>query len=117
LGAPGEDNLNDFSEGHFFWFKAMEEKGMAPMEMLRAATRNIAMPMARTRLGHAGAWKIADLLILDKDPLQSSGNYRSIHMILRDGTIVDREALPVNPILTRSAEPLPRQRRPTVVML
>jgi len=39
----GGENLGQFGEGHFFWLKAMEEKGMAPIEMLRAATRNIAI--------------------------------------------------------------------------
>ena len=33
------------------------------------------------------------MLILDKDPLQSAENYRSIHAILKDGVAVDRSAL------------------------
>lgn len=108
--APGEDNLNDLREGHFFWFKAMEEKGMAPMAMLKAATRNIAVAYGKDKdLGTLEPGKIADLLILNKDPLQSSENYRGIHMILKDGAIVDRDALPVNPMLTRPAEPLPEE--------
>lgn len=108
--APGEDNLNDLGEGHFFWFEAMQEKGMAPMEMLRAATRNIAAAYAKDKdLGTVEPGKIADLLILDKDPLQAAENYRSIHRILKAGVLVDREVLPMNPIQTRPMEPLPEE--------
>jgi imidazolonepropionase-like amidohydrolase len=100
------DNYWDLNQGHFFWFKAMEEKGMAPMEMLRAATRNIAEAYGKDKdLGTVEAGKIADLVILDKDPLQSSENYRSIHMIFKDGAVVDREALPIHSILTKPMEP------------
>jgi len=104
--APGEDNLNALDQGHFVWLKAMEEKGMAPMEMLRAATRNIAIAYGKDQdLGTLESGKFADMLILDKDPLQSAENYRSIHMVIKDGTVVDREALPLNPILTKPVDP------------
>lgn len=104
--APGEDNLFDLSSGHFAWFRAMEEKGCPPMEMLRAATRNIAVAYGRSQnLGTLEPGKVADLLILDKDPLQSAANYRSIHAIFKDGALVDRDALPLEPMLTKPTEP------------
>lgn len=104
--TPGEDCLIDLGTGHFAWFKAMEEKGCPPLEMLRAATRNIAVAYGKDKdLGTLEPGKVADMIVLDKNPLESSANYRSIHMILKDGAIVDRDALPINPILTRSMEP------------
>jgi hypothetical protein len=104
--TPGEDDLSTLDQGHFVWLKAMEEKGMAPMEMLRAATRNIAVAYGKDQdLGTLQPGKIADMIILDEDPLQSWANYRTIHLILKDGIVVDREALPVNPILSKPAEP------------
>jgi imidazolonepropionase-like amidohydrolase len=105
--AAGQDNLNDLGEGHLFWLKAMEEKGMAPMEMLRAATRNIAVAYGKDEdLGTLEPEKIADLLILDNNPLQSSENYRSIQMIVKGGVIVDRDALPAKPMLSGPVESL-----------
>ena len=87
VAAPEEDNLIRLGTGHFAWFKAMEEKGCPPMEMLRAATRNIAVAYGKDKdLGTLEPGKIADLLILDKNPLQAAENYRSIHMIFKDGT-------------------------------
>jgi len=100
--APGEDNLNDFTQGHFTWLQAMEEKGYPAMELLRAATINIAKAYKKDGdLGTLEAGKLADLLILDKDPLQSSANYRGIYMMLKDGVVVNRESLPQNPIYSK----------------
>ena len=100
------DNAFDLAEGHFFWFQAMEEKGCEPMRMLRAATRNIAEAYGKDKdLGTLEPGKIADVIILDENPLQAAANYRSIHLVIKDGTIVDREALPANPILTNPLEP------------
>jgi len=107
LGAvySGEDNLFELGQGHFNWLKAMQEKGMSPMALLKSATRNIAAAYGKLKeLGTIEAGKIADLLILDKNPLLSAENYRCIHMIIKDGDIVDRGALPMSPLLTRPAD-------------
>jgi imidazolonepropionase-like amidohydrolase len=104
--APVEDGLISLSEGHFVWFRAMEEKGCKPMDMLRAATRNIAVAYGKDKdLGTLEPGKLADLLILDRNPLQAAENYRSIHSIMKEGSFVDREALPLNPVLTRPMDP------------
>jgi imidazolonepropionase-like amidohydrolase len=98
----GEDRLARLGEGHFHWLQAMEEKGLAPLEMLKAATRNIAAAYKKDAdLGTLQPGKIADLLILDKDPLQSAANYRSIHAVIKDGIVVNTGALPAEPILTK----------------
>jgi len=102
--APGEDNLAELGQGHFHWLKAMEEKGFPPMELLRAATRNIARAYGKDAdLGTLQPGKLADLLILEKNPLESADNYRSIDTIIRDGAVVDRTPLPLNPLLTLPA--------------
>lgn len=105
--APGEDNLIELGQGHFHWMKAMEEKGCPPLEILRAATRNIAVAYRKDRdLGTLEPGKIADLILLNENPLQSAKNYRAIYMILKDGVPVDRDALPLKRILTKPpAEP------------
>ena len=106
ISSDDGGGLYNLGQGHFGWFKAMEEKGCPPMEMLRAATRNIAAAYGKDKdLGTLEPGKIADLLILDRDPLQAAENYRSIHMILKEGVPVDRESLPVNPILTKALDP------------
>jgi imidazolonepropionase-like amidohydrolase len=104
--APGEDSLMDLGTGHFAWLKAMEEKGMMPRELLKAATSNIAAAYGKDKdLGTLEPGKIADLLILRKNPLEAAENYRSIDLIVKEGVIVDRDALPLNPLLTRPMDP------------
>ncbi len=106
--AAGEDNLAELGQGHFNWLKAMEEMGYPAMAALKSATRNIAAAYRKDKdLGTLEAGKIADLLILDKNPLQAAGNYRSINTIVKDGAIVNRDALPVTPIFTKPAAPQP----------
>lgn len=105
--AGGADNTFELGQGHFTWLKAMEEKGLLPLEGLKAATRNIAVAYRKDEdLGTLEPDKIADILVLDKNPLQAAENYRSIHMVIKDGAIVDRSTLPLKPILTKApAEP------------
>ena len=48
--------------------------------------------------------KFADLLVLHKNPLESAENYRSISVVMKEGKIVDRDALPTKRLLTASSE-------------
>lgn len=88
-------------ESHFVWLEAVVERGMAPMDALRAATRDVA-----EAYGHAADFgtlepgKRADLLILDADPLADVRNYRRIAEVMKDGALVDRAALPARRILS-----------------
>jgi imidazolonepropionase-like amidohydrolase len=101
-----EGSLFDLATGHFYWLRAMEEKNCRPMDMLKAATRNIAVAYGKDKdLGTLEVGKIADMILLDANPLLSVDNYRSIHTVIKDGAPVDRDALPVTPVLTRPLEP------------
>ncbi len=95
------DNSTALGSAHFTWFDAMAEKGMAPMDMILAATRNIAMAYhVIDDFGTVEPGKRADLLLLDADPLADIANVRKISMVMKDGAVVDREALPLHPMLT-----------------
>ncbi|SFC56822.1 Imidazolonepropionase [Nocardioides terrae] len=100
-GLPEDEALNRLATGHFVWLRAMEEKGMAPIELLRAATRNIAEAyQVDDDLGTLEAGKIADMVVLDANPLQGAKNYQSIHAVIKGGVMVDLDALPEQPLLT-----------------
>jgi imidazolonepropionase-like amidohydrolase len=106
MAAPEEESLIRLDTGHFYWFRAMEEKGCPPMQMLQAATRNIAVAYRKDKdLGTLERGKIADMVVLDKNPLAAAKNYRSIHMVIKEGAVVDRESLPENPIATKPLAP------------
>jgi imidazolonepropionase-like amidohydrolase len=88
-------------EGHFNVLVAFEEMGMKPMEILKSATSHIARAYKVDKdIGTLEAGKIADLVILDRDPLASARNYRSIHAVIKDGRVVDLGVLPVKPVIS-----------------
>jgi imidazolonepropionase-like amidohydrolase len=97
-----EDCLWELGPGHFRWLQAMEEKGFPAMEGLKAATRNIAIAYGKEKdVGTLQPGKIADVLILQENPLLAAKNYRSIQAVIKDGRVVDRDKLPANPVLTK----------------
>jgi imidazolonepropionase-like amidohydrolase/cyclophilin family peptidyl-prolyl cis-trans isomerase len=94
-------------EAHFLWLEAMAEKGMKPMDAIVSATRNIAAAYNKLdEFGTLEAGKLADIVILDADPLQNVSNVRRIHMVLKDGRVIDRERLPLAPVLTAGRAPV-----------
>jgi len=102
--VPPEEDLLTLGEGHFNWLLAVEQKGMQPMAALMAATRNIARAYkVDASLGTLETGKIADLLILDKNPLESAAHYRCIDRIMKAGRLVDRDVLPTRRWLTGHA--------------
>jgi imidazolonepropionase-like amidohydrolase len=108
----GDDNPASLGSGHIFWFKAMDELGCKPIEALRAATINIARAYGKAdELGSIEIGKLADLLVLDADPLADPENYARIAHLIKDGEIVDRETLPERPVLTRPDERVEEQDR------
>jgi len=87
-------------EGYLRSCRAMVDSGVSPMDVILSGTRNIAA--AYKKLGELGtleSGKLADLVILDGDPLADIGNVRKIHAVMKDGQIVDREKLPLKKIL------------------
>jgi imidazolonepropionase-like amidohydrolase len=101
LAVDTTDARVELGEGHFNALVALEEAGLAPMEILKAATSNIARAYKVDReLGTLEAGKVADLVILDADPLASARNYRRIDPVIKDGRVVDRARLPLAPVIS-----------------
>ena len=85
---------------HFGRMIGLQEAGASPMEVLVASTRAGAEAYGLDkRLGTLEEGKIADMLVLDADPLQDIANMRQINAVIKDGRLVDREALPTVKVL------------------
>ncbi|HET7209154.1 MAG TPA: amidohydrolase family protein [Terriglobales bacterium] len=70
------------------------ESGLTPLAALQAATRNAAVFMkAADRYGSVAKGKIADLVLLDADPLQDIHNTTKISEVFLEGKEFDRGAL------------------------
>jgi len=70
------------------------ESGLTPLAALQSATRNPAIFMDATdRYGSAAKGKIADLVLLDADPLQDIHNTSRISAVFLSGKHYDRAAL------------------------
>ena len=66
------------------------EAGLTPAETLRAATINAARMLGRdTEQGTVEAGKLADLVVLDADPLADIRNVIRLHRVVKDGVIFD----------------------------
>ncbi len=72
----------------------MAEAGLSPMEILVAATHGGARVMGReSDLGTIEAGKLADLVILDADPLADIRNTRRIWRVVKGGVVLDPEEI------------------------
>ncbi len=73
-------------------FELMAAAGLEPMDILVAATHGGARVMGRAaELGTIEPGKLADLVILDADPLADIQNTARIHRVVKGGVVLDPE--------------------------
>lgn len=66
------------------------EDGLTPMQALQTATINAAKMLGREKLqGSITEGKLADLVLLDADPLADMRNVRRVHRVIKDGAVYD----------------------------
>ena len=66
----------------------MTQAGLTPMQAIAAATGNAAQFLGTKDLGTLEAGKWADLIVLDRSPLQDIKNSRAIHAVYIAGNLV-----------------------------
>ena len=75
------------------------DAGIAPLDVIHIATLNGAIFLGKeNRLGSIEEGKLADMVLLNADPTEDINNAKSIHTVIKNGSIIDREQLdlPVN---------------------
>jgi len=83
----------------------MTQAGLTPLQVLRSATSNGAKAMGMERaIGTLAPGKLADLVILDADPLADVMNLSRIHRVIKDGKVFVPEEL-IQSIAARSGTP------------
>ena len=72
----------------------VRDAGMTPLQALQAATITPARVMRMTDAhGTVEAGKLADLVLLDADPLADIANTRRIHAVVANGRLIDSAAI------------------------
>ncbi len=88
--------------GSIIAIEGLVELGMSPAQAIVAATRNGALASkGSAEFGTIEAGKRADLLLLDANPLADIANLRKLAVVMRDGQVIDRGALPAARVLSR----------------
>jgi len=66
----------------------MAQAGLTPLQVLRSATSNGAKAMGMEgEIGTLAPGKLADLVILDADPLADTMNLSRVHRVIKDGRV------------------------------
>jgi imidazolonepropionase-like amidohydrolase len=70
--------------------------GISPLDTLRIATYNSAVFLGKSdQLGSVEKGKLADLVLLSKDPTTDINNAKSIVFVMKDGKLIDESQLPL----------------------
>jgi 8-hydroxy-5-deazaflavin:NADPH oxidoreductase len=94
------------------------EAGLTPLQALQTATLNPARFLGRTTdLGTVTAGKLADLVLLDANPLEDIRNTRRIRAVVLNGRYLDRPVLDGLLADAERAANAPPQERPAVAMI
>ena len=93
LGTDAGNPLTLHGASVFMELEAMQASGLAPRDALVAATRNAARASGLDSTGTVTAGGVADLLVLDADPLTDVRNIRQIALVVRRGEIYTRHEL------------------------
>jgi predicted amidohydrolase YtcJ len=84
--------------------EGLVELGMTPSQAIVAATKNGAIASQGLKdFGTLEVGKLADVLMLDADPIADIHNIRKLSLVMRDGRVIDRDRLPEKPVWTKPA--------------
>jgi len=93
LGTDAGNPLTLHGAAVFMELEAMQAGGLRPVDVLRAATRTAAIAAGLDSTGTLAAGAVADLVVLDADPLADIRNVRRIALVVRRGEIYTRREL------------------------
>ena len=69
----------------------MVEAGLSPSDVLQAATRNAAEHLGLAKdLGTLEPGKLADLIIVDGDPLEDISSLHNVKIVVQSGRVVHK---------------------------
>ncbi len=92
VGIGGHGQLQGLQVHWEMW--ALQSGGLTPLQTLRAATLHGAEAIGYAQdLGSIEAGKLADLVVLDKNPIENIRNTSSVRYVMKNGELFDGETL------------------------
>jgi len=94
VGSDAPDSYIFPGFNYHLEMEMLAEAGLPPLAILQAATLSAARFMKMdSRRGTIAEGRVADLVLLDADPLADIGNIRRIRAVMRAGRLFDRAAI------------------------
>ena len=94
MGTDAGNPLTLHGPSVFLEMEALQRAGLTPMEVIVASTRNGAMAMGRlTDFGTVEAGKVADLVIVEGDPLEDIANAHRVRRVIANGRVFEMSEL------------------------
>ncbi|MBZ5604258.1 MAG: amidohydrolase family protein [Acidobacteriia bacterium] len=101
LAREPKPGNQDHGMGTILAIEGLVELGMSPSQAIVSATKNGAIACRRLKdFGTLEAGKLADLLILDADPLTDIHNIRKLNAVYKEGQKIDFARLPAVRVLS-----------------
>lgn len=88
LGTDSFCGFGKFGENTLIETERSAAAGIAPLAILKMATRNAAEHLGTDAIGTIAPGKLADLILLDGDPSTDIRALRNLRMVIKDGTIL-----------------------------
>lgn len=99
VGTDAASPLNFHTEAMWYEMKALIESGMTPLQVISAATKTNAEILGRfDELGTVEPGKLADLVVVDGNPLADIDAYAHVEIVVRDGVIWYAESAAHGPV-------------------
>jgi len=100
VGTDAASPLNFHTEAIWYEMKALVESGMTPIQVISAATKTNAEILGRfEELGSIEAGKLADILIVDGNPLADIDALSRVDVVIRDGSVWYSERSAYSPVI------------------
>ena len=94
---PGTDHFPSGNAYHLE-LEFYQDAGIAPVDVLKSATLDVAVSLgAGNELGSIDVGKLADIVLLDANPLLAISNARSVWRVIKGGKVFEPEKLGFNP--------------------
>jgi imidazolonepropionase-like amidohydrolase len=87
VGTDSGIPLNFHFDSTWRELKTMVDLGMPPMEAIRAATYWPAQMLRQPNLGTIAPGKLADIIVVDGDPLREISSLRHVIHVIKDGRV------------------------------